>query len=108
MRNARLRHRLEIESRAPLGGSFEPSAAWQPLAVVWAEKRDPAGKEVSAGLQSNAIMTVVFRTHYRDDITPECRALLGSRVFDIKAATNPDGRGQWLLLHCVEHQSRGD
>ena len=108
MRNARLRHRLEIQRRVPVGSSFEPSTAWQPLAIVWAEKRDPTGKEVSAGLQTNSMMTVIFRTHYRDDINAECRALLGNRVFDIKAATNPDSRGQWLLLHCIEHHSQGD
>ncbi len=108
MRNARLRHRLEIQRRVPAGSSFEPANTWQPFAVVWAEKRDPRGKEISTGLQTNSIMTVIFRTHYRDDVNAEHRAVLGSRVFDIKAATNPDERAQWLLLHCVEHQSKGD
>ena len=108
MRNARLKHRLEIQSRVPTGSSFEPSTTWQDFAIIWAEKRDPKGDEVASGLQLNSVMTVIFRTHYRSDITPQHRVVFGSRVFDIKAATSPDMRNQWLLLHCVEHQSDGD
>ena len=108
MRTARLRHLLEIQRRAPAGAGFEPSNTWESHTSLWAEKRDPRGREISAGLQTNSVMSVVFRTHYRDDVNSSHRVVFGERIFDIKAATNPDGRGQWLLLHCVEHQSVGD
>ena len=108
MKNLRLRDRIELQQRDAVISGYEPSNNWTTYATVWSDKRDPKGTEVSSGLQSNSVMTVVFAIYYNADVTPQHRVKWGSRVFDIQAVTNPDDRGRWLLLHCTEHQSDGD
>lgn len=104
------RYRLRIELQRNEGGvaDFEPVEKWVTYASPWAEKQDPRGDEVVSALETQSRLSVVFGIRYRDGVSPAHRVKWTDRIFDIKAATNPDGRKKRLLLHCVEHRSDGD
>lgn len=92
-----LRDRLTLEapSRNSDGGGGA-SVTWNEVAVLWAKvtPHDSAEKYELDRLAGKVSHEIVIR--HRGDVEPEMRFRAGSRVFDICAAFDPDGRRQWL------------
>jgi SPP1 family predicted phage head-tail adaptor len=91
----RTRMTLEAPSRAADGGGGAV-VTWDEVAVPWAKVTPRSGAESFeydrvAGKVSHEIVI-----RHRSDVTPEMRFRLGARVFDIRAAFDPDGRRHWL------------
>lgn len=92
-----LRERLVLEApaRAADGGGGA-TVSWAEVAEIWAKVTPRGGVESHAldRIAGKASHEIVIR--YRDDIAPEQRFRMGARIFDIRAAFDPDGRRQWL------------
>jgi SPP1 family predicted phage head-tail adaptor len=91
----RQRVRLEMATSTPDGGGGA-AESWALVAEVWAAVRPLAGQE---RMEADAIAVRV--THemfirYRTGVTPALRFVLGSRIFDIRAALDVDERQRWL------------
>jgi SPP1 family predicted phage head-tail adaptor len=94
---ADLRTRLVLErtTRSDDGGGGA-EVTWETVGEVWAAVRVASGGERFeldrvAGRQS---CEIVMR--HRDDVEPAMRLRDGTRVYDIRAAFDPDGRRRWL------------
>lgn len=99
----RLRHRVLLQ-RA-LRTEDEGGAAlvtWETIAVVSAAIKAISGDEIElsdvrAG-RSNFRVTL----RYRSDIGPTSRIVAGSRILNVRAALDIDGRQRWLQCQCEE------
>lgn len=98
-----LRTRLVLEApqRADDGGGGA-SVAWETVGEVWADLRAASGDESYAldRLAGSVSHVVVMR--YRAGVTPQMRLRLDARVFDIRAAFDPDGRRTWTRCLVAE------
>jgi SPP1 family predicted phage head-tail adaptor len=101
-----LRRRLTLQEEGRVadgGGGF--TLVWQNVAAnptVWGRIVPLSGREV---LQAGQLQTPVSHRiliRYRPDVTGAMRLVLGTRVFNIRAAVNVDGRDRWLELMCEE------
>ncbi len=103
MRAGELRHRVTIqqatESKSVRGGIGTTFAT---LAVVDAAIESLGGNEALAARQQWAEVTSRIQIRYRSDVTAKHRVVYGTRIFDILAATDPDGRRRELDLLCAE------
>ena len=86
---------LEAPSRESDGGGGA-DVTWETVAQVWAAVTPLAGSEAPeldrvAGRLSREIVI-----RYRGDVTLAMRFREGTRVYDIRAAFDPDGRRHWL------------
>lgn len=91
----RTRLTLEAPSRADDGGGGA-DVTWETVADVWAAVRAVSGHETFdldrvAGRLSREIVI-----RFRADVTLQMRFREGTRVYDIRAAFDPDGRRHWL------------
>ena len=91
----RTRLTLEAANRTDDGGGGA-DVVWETVAEVWAAVRPIGGGERFkldrvAGRLSHEIII-----RYRSDVKPEMRFRAGTRVFDIRAAFDPDEHRQWL------------
>ncbi len=82
-------------SRAADGGGGA-ILTWSAVATVWASVRPAGGAESYAldRVAGKVSHEIVLR--YRSDVTPEMRLRAGSRIFEIRAAFDPDQRRHWL------------
>ncbi len=96
-----LRHRLRLEavvrSGDSGGGAIE---SWSLVADVWAEVRAVRGYEsfVAHGMRGQVTHEIWIR--FRDDVGPHLRFVEMGRIYDIRAAVDPEGRGIWLRCLC--------
>jgi SPP1 family predicted phage head-tail adaptor len=92
-----LRERLTLEapSRVDDGGGGA-TITWIEVAILWARIVPRSGSESHEldRIAGKASHDVTIR--HRGDVSPEKRFRLGGRVFDIRAAFDPDGRRHWL------------
>jgi|ERR1051326_415440 SPP1 family predicted phage head-tail adaptor len=98
-------HRITIQQATQSQDSRGASVLTWPgttIATLWAEKRETAGGEGVVAEQLFATRTVTYTVWYRTDLAAGMRIVEGSRVFDIRAITDPDGRKWELELECVE------
>lgn len=74
-------------------------AGWSAMADVWAERLPIAAHEVWQARQIDATIEVIYRLHYRDDLTPEGTRILDmdGRLYDVKGITEI-GRRQGLMV----------
>lgn len=92
-----LRHRIAIEQAVAVNdGGGGRDVSWSPLAEVWAAMRwSDGGERIQAEAVAGRSIGEIWIRH-RMDVNPAHRFVLGTRVFDIKAAVDPDGRKRWL------------
>lgn len=92
-----LRARLVLEAPARAaddgGGSV---VTWEQVALLWAKVSARGGTEsfTHDRVAGSASHEIIMR--YRSDVTPEMRLREGTRIFDVRAAMDLDGRRQWL------------
>ncbi len=102
----KLRHRLKIQAAAPTedpyGGRSDPWAKPVTVATVWGRIESLRGRERMHAMQLEDRVTHRVRIRYRDDVTAQQRLVIGSRVFNIRAVIDRDGRRRWLELLCEE------
>lgn len=92
-----LRTRLVLETPARSGdGGGGSAVTWSTLAEVWARVTASGGGEAFSLDRVSGKVSHEIVVRYRDGVTPAMRFRMGSRVFDIRAAFDPDGRRRWL------------
>ena len=85
MRAGQLDRRIVIERNTPATDSLgEPIDSWATLATVWAEVREPRGREFFAGEQRVAEIDTVFIIRHRTDVTPRDRINYNANLYDIQ------------------------
>jgi SPP1 family predicted phage head-tail adaptor len=75
---------------------------WLPIAMTWAERIAPRGREFFEAQQTVAEVECVYRIRYRAGAKPtqRLRDLRDGRSYDITAVTEPYGRREALDLAC--------
>src|SRR5438445_9405559 len=99
-----LRHRIDIVRPSP---SQDASGGWDVslnklFARVWAkiETLDGTDSLVAGAEASQVVHAITIR--YRTGISADMQVIFQGRLFQIKAAPNPDERNKMLRLVCVE------
>jgi SPP1 family predicted phage head-tail adaptor len=99
----RLRHRLTLEAPQTtadeIGGR---SVSWSPIATIWAAIETATGNEIGAEGQTDARLFHRITIRHRGDIGPAMRLTKGTRVFEIVAVRDADGRQRFLVIHAIE------
>lgn len=95
---ARRRNRLTLETLAEtttaLGGA---SLGWQSVAVLWGQLEMSSGRETGEGGQAIGERTGRVTLPFREGIDARSRFRLGSRILEVTAAFDADGRRRQLV-----------
>lgn len=104
MRAGDLRHKVTIQRLMTGEDEYgQPLNAWQDVVTVWANVEDLTGREYLAAQQVPTTQVSTRVTiRWRSDVKPEMRVVHGSRLLDIKAVLDSDGRRRELQLMCQE------
>lgn len=108
-----LRHRITIESITTTQdaygqelGDVSPGTTGTFVASVWGEVQDLSGAEIFAAEESHSQVTARITCRWQGGILPSMQARYTTggttRVFDILAVTDPEGRRRELILDCKE------
>ena len=98
-----MRHRVSLE--APLRTGTEGGAAvvsWQLVAGMFAQVRPVTGREIVTADGTAARVTHEVVIRHRDGVRAEMRFLEGTRVLEIRAVLDLEGRRRWLKCLCEE------
>lgn len=98
-----LRQRIVIEAVTLTGdGGGGVDEVWVPVADVWAAVLPLSGSErVEADAISGRLSHEVWM-RFRDDVAPDMRFRMGTRVFDIRVVMNIEERQRFLRLFAEE------
>ncbi|MFA5376960.1 MAG: phage head closure protein [Dehalococcoidia bacterium] len=103
MRSGDLRHRITLyaptESRGTSGGIV---TTYISIATVWANFREPVGKNYYAAMQEHNEVPAELRIRWRADVNSTWRVGFGNRTFEINQAQDPDGKRREQVLYCKE------
>jgi len=103
MRAGELRHRVTFQKRDvdPATGGLTD---WVDYVTVWAKVEDLSGRDYiqTRMLGDASLVTTRITIRWRQDIDPHMQVKVGSRVLDIKAILDPDGRRRFLQIMCAE------
>jgi SPP1 family predicted phage head-tail adaptor len=86
---------LEAATRSP-DGAGGAGQSWTAIATLFATVRALSGTESFAQDRVTGRVTHEIVIRYRTDVTPAMRFRLGTRLFEIIAALDPDGRRRQL------------
>jgi len=99
----RLSARLDIETATPTpdgAGGSEP--VWSAVATVSAELVPLKAEERDVGEGLGDLVTHRIVIRKRADVAPGDRFRLGTRLFRIRSATDPEEDGRFLVCLCEE------
>lgn len=107
VRAGELRHRVDIQSVTITrdSGGGQGTQTWATLsdgASIPAEVLVTGSREIYIGQQRQLQETYRVRMRYRADVTNAHRLLYGSKIIDIHAALNWQGRSRELRIDGVE------
>jgi len=103
MRAGSLRARITFQKQAAIRDEYgEPEHTWSDVVTVWGSVKGLRSDEKLAALQIQGEATHEITIRYRMDITPDMRAVCGTRIFDITPPVDPDGRKCELRILCKE------
>ncbi len=100
---ATLRRRMTIETPVETpDGAGGASLSFSPLVTVWAGLEWLGGEERwrEGGFEQAGRWRITMR--WRSGVTAGMRLRDGTRLFDIRAAADPDGGGRRLVCLCEE------
>lgn len=103
MRAGLLRHRVELQRRAPSFDSYgQPVESWETYATTQAAVDPISGQEFLALLQSGTKVTHRVRVRYRPGIAGTDRVLFKGRVLDVQVPMNMGERNKEIEFLCEE------
>lgn len=98
----KLRQRVQLEAPSgPADGAGGSNLSWALVASLWAQIHAVSGSEVLAFGRVNSSVTTRIRIRYRSDVHSDMRFRSGSRIFEIRHTSDPDGRRRWLDCACA-------
>lgn len=92
---------VQREARTPDGAGGH-ALAWVDVATVRARVKPGGGREQLQAQQTQAVTVCTVTIRYRADVITGMRLLWGGKTLNIRSATNPDERRQWLEMLCDE------
>lgn len=101
-----LRHRVTLQQavRTPdEGGGAD--LLWTDIASVWASIEAAGGSVRDASDRIDTRTRTKIRLRFRAGINPGMRFIEGSRIFNIQAVLDENGKRQWLLCLCEEGET---
>jgi SPP1 family predicted phage head-tail adaptor len=99
------RHRLALQASDEIeDGAGGVTRTWESLGQVWAAIEPLSLDDRLLSDKRLGVLTHRVTLRHRTDITLSHRFMLGARVFHIRAARDPDERGQ--LLECLVEEER--
>lgn len=103
IRAGQLRHRVTIQKATETQDvSGDVVQTWGTHARPWVAVEGLSGVELFTARQTRAEAELKFHARNVNGVTPKMRILWGTRVFDITAVLDPDGRGRELTLVATE------
>ena len=98
-----MRHRVVLQQTVRTAdGGGGAAETWSTVAELWAAVRPISGDErVAADALAGQLTHEVWVRH-RAGVTPAMRFLMGSRILDIRAVIDAEGRGRRLKCLCRE------
>jgi len=98
-----LRHRLTIEQPVRTGDDGGGAdVTWEAVATVWGAIDTVRGTETLKAEGLKGQLTHRIRIRHRPGLTSAMRLRKATRVFNIQALADPDGRQRWLECLCDE------
>lgn len=99
-----LRHRVTLQKPVYSQDEFgQPENNWEDIVTVWAKIEDISGREYFIAQQApTAQVSTRIIVRWRSGVRPEMRIVHKDRIFDIKAAFDPESRKRWLHVMCQE------
>jgi SPP1 family predicted phage head-tail adaptor len=98
-----LRHRVTVKrqhTQTDLMGGFSDS--WEDEAEVWAAIWPVSAKEIVQNQQLVGQVSHRVRVRYLSTLTTAMKLVFGTRTFRILSIINPEERGIYLDLMCLE------
>lgn len=111
VRPSELEHEVRLERRTSAGGYDDAgSEEWALVDTIWIGIRDqlPSRGEQAEGGFTTATRRARVRMYWRDDVTPDMRLVLGSRVMHIVSGPAELGRRGGLELMVEDYRPAGD
>lgn len=99
----RTRATIEAPTSTDDGGGGH-AVVWTKLADIWAYVRATTGTESFAHDKLSGAVSHEIIMRYRADVTPGMRMKLGTRLFEIRAVFDPDGRRRWTRCLAQERE----
>ena len=96
-------HRFALESPVrSADGAGGATRTFALISEVWGDLRALGGHERLDADRLGGRITHAIWLRYRDGLTPDFRLRLGTRIFEIRAILNHNGRQRFLECHCEE------
>lgn len=98
-----LRHHITIERpfrSAEAGGTA--TIVWEAVASVFARIESVGGREIAIADGMAARITHRVLMRYRADVGAQNRFVVGSRILELRAVLDLEGRQRWLQCLCEE------
>jgi SPP1 family predicted phage head-tail adaptor len=101
-------HNVTFQNRGTTLDAYnQKSSDWTDVKTLkYCDVSDLQGRELANAQAIHAEVTVSITTRgysgWRDEITPDMRAVSDGRKFDIKAVVNPDGRDREIHILAKE------
>lgn len=105
MRAGRLRQRVTIQQKSVTQNTYgEEVITWVAYHTAWAAVEPVRGREFYEQAMAGADVTarIVLRWPGALDITPDMRAVHGSRIYDIESVIRVEERRREVQLMCRE------
>lgn len=103
MRPGALRHKLILEAPTRTGdGGGGAEVSWHKVDDVWVEITPGQGAETFTAEKRTSHLSHTVTLRWRADLAPTQRLRTGTRVLEIEAVADPDGRRRWLQCRCTE------
>lgn len=92
MRAGTLRHRIALQSASSAQSDYtgQPTKTWSTYKTVYARVQPLSGREAFYAAQTRPDVTHTITLRYNSSITPEHRALWGSRIFQFESVLTVD------------------
>ncbi|MCA3000303.1 MAG: phage head closure protein [Rhodocyclaceae bacterium] len=101
----RLDKRISIRSQSASRDALNQKIlTWTEIAngAVWAHVAPVRASESFAALANQQKLSHRVTIRYRSDVTPDMRLFYGARQLAITGIRNPDERGEYLEITCIE------
>lgn len=83
-------------------GTGGTTSSWQTFATVWAAIEPLTGGEYFVAQQTTSKVNNKISLRYLDGVKPAMRVLYGTRIYNIEAVMDSEGRRRERQLLCTE------
>ena len=98
-----LRQQIQIQANTPTNDAYnQRQDSWSTLVTRWAKIESATGSGYIQSDEVRNLATHRITIRYYADVTPRCRVLFGSRIFNIVAVLNTDERKIETIILATE------